>query len=182
MKTVFETERLILRPWKMEDAESLFKYASHPKVGPICGWTPHKDLAESRWVLEHILMVPETYAMVLQETGEVIGSISLMFGDAGNMPLQEGECELGYWLGVPYWGQGLMPEAAKALLHHAFEDLSCSGVWCGHFEGNLQSRRVMEKCGFVYDHTTEKRYRASLGIEGVGYVFFLSRTRWGEIE
>ena len=71
---------------------------------------------------------------------------------------------------------------SSLLLHHAFEDLSCSGVWCGHFEGNLQSRRVMEKCGFVYDHTTEKRYRASLGIEGVGYVFFLSRTRWGEIE
>lgn len=182
MKTVFETERLILRPWKMEDAESLFKYASHPKVGPICGWTPHKDLAESRWVLEHILMVPETYAMVLKETGEVIGSISLMFNKGNIAEIREGECELGYWIANPYWGRGLTPEAAKVLLHHAFEDLSCSGVWCGHFEGNLQSRRVMEKCGFVYDHTTEKRYRASLGIEGVGYVFFLSRTRWGEIE
>ena len=95
MKTVFETERLILRPWKMEDVESLFKYASHPKVGPICGWTPHKDLAESRWVLEHILMVPETYAMVLKETGEVIGSISLMFDKGSIAEIREGECELG---------------------------------------------------------------------------------------
>ena len=178
MKFILETERLILRPWKMEDAESLFKYASYPKVGPICGWTPHKDLEESRSVLQNILMVPETYAMVLKETGEAIGSISLMFGKGSIASVREGECELGYWLAYPYWGTGLTPEAAKELLRHAFEDLNCSGVWCGHFEGNLQSRRVMEKCGFVYDHTTEAKYRASMDSIGAGYVFYLSRENW----
>ena len=177
---IMETERLRLRPWQEKDIDSLYLYAKDPAVGPICGWMPHKDREESRWVLEHILMVPETYAVEFKATGEAIGSISLMFGDAGNMPLQEGECELGYWLGVPYWGQGLIPEAAKELLRHAFEDLNCSGVWCEHFEGNLQSRRVMEKCGFVYDHTTEKKYRASMDAEGVGYVFFLNQSHWME--
>lgn len=178
MKFTLETERLFLRPWKMEDAESLFKYASHPKVGPICGWTPHQDPEESRSVLQNILMVPETYAMVLKETGEAIGSISLMFGDAGSLPMQEGECELGYWLGVPYWGQGLMPEAAKELLRHAFEDLNCNGVWCGYYEGNTQSRRVIEKCGFTYDHRAENEYCRAMNEYRTGYNYYLSYENW----
>ncbi len=178
---IWETDRLILRPWQAEDAESLYTYAQDPKVGPICGWMPHKDIEESRNVLQNILMVPETYAMELKETGKAIGSISLMFGEQGNIPLHENECELGYWLGVPYWGQGLMPEAAQVLLRHAFEDLSCGGVWCGHVEGNLQSRRVMEKCGFEFAHMTEARFRPSLNRACVGYTFYLSRERWLEL-
>lgn len=173
-----KTERLILRPWMEEDLESLFKYASHPEVGPICGWTPHKDIEESQWVLKNILMVPETYAMVLQETGEAIGSISLMFGNSSNLPLTDGTCELGYWLANPYWGRGLTTEAAKALIDHAFDDLQCSGVWCCHMEGNDRSRRVMEKCGFQYDHSVEKVYRPSLGEERTSHRFYLSREKW----
>lgn len=174
----FETERLCLRPWEETDLESLFKYAQHPKVGPICGWNPHKDIEESREVLHKILMVPETYAMVLKETGEAIGSISLMFGTDGNMELQAEECELGYWLAHPYWGQGLTPEAAKELLRHAFEDLGCSCVWCGHYEGNMQSRRVMEKCGFVFDHKVEQIYCRALDEYRVGYKCKLTAEMW----
>ena len=168
-----ETERLILRPWMNSDLNALYKYASHPEVGPICGWTPHKDLEESRWVLEHILMVPETYAMILRETDEAIGSISLIFDNSNDIFLAEGECELGYWLGRPYWGKGLTTEAACALIGHAFDDLNCVGMWCRHFEGNERSRRVIEKCGFVYHHTTEKNYRPSMECEGVSHVFYL---------
>ena len=173
-----KTERLILRPWKEEDLEALFKYASHPEVGPICGWTPHKDMEESRWVLAHILMVPETYAIVLRETNETIGSISLMFGDSGNLPLAKGECELGYWLGYPYWGNGLTTEAARAMTAHAFDDLKCVGMWCCHCEGNDRSRRVMEKCGFTYRCTEEKIFRQSLGEARDRHKYYLSEEQW----
>lgn len=175
---IMETERLRLRPWQDSDIDSLYLYAKDPAVGPICGWMPHKDREESRWVLEHILMVPETYAVELKATGEAIGSISLMFGEAGNMPLQEGECELGYWLGVPYWGQGLMPEAAKELLRHAFEDLDCKIVWCGYYEGNTQSRRVIEKCGFTFDHRAENEYCRAMNEYRIGYNYCLRRENW----
>ena len=57
---------------------------------------------------------------------------------------KDDECELGYWIGKPFWGQGLIPEAAKELLRYAFEDLGMRAVWCGYYEGNEKSRRVQE--------------------------------------
>ena len=61
---------------------------------------------------------------------------------------KDDECELGYWSGQPFGGKGLIPEAAKELLRHAFEDLKMNVVWCGYYAGNMQSKRVQEKCGF----------------------------------
>ena len=63
------------------------------------------------------------------------------------------ECEIGYWIGEPYWGQGLISEAIREILRHAFEDLHLSSVWCGYYDGNEKSRRAQEKCGFIYHHT-----------------------------
>ena len=60
------------------------------------------------------------------------------------------EGEIGYWLGEPFWGQGLIPEATKRLIRYAFEDCHLKKLWCGSFEGNHNSRRVQEKCGFHY--------------------------------
>ena len=45
---VLSTERLLLRPWRETDAESLYKYAKNPEVGPVAGWPPHKNIEESR--------------------------------------------------------------------------------------------------------------------------------------
>ena len=70
-----------------------------------------------------------------------------------DMTDKDDECELGYWSGQPFGGKGLIPEAAKELLRHAFEDLKMNVVWCGYYAGNMQSKRVQEKLGFVYHHT-----------------------------
>lgn len=64
--------------------------------------------------------------------------------------MAEHEAEIGYWIGVPFWGQGLIPEAVRALLARCFEELGCEAVWCGYYDGNDKSRRVQEKCGFLY--------------------------------
>ena len=58
-----------------------------------------------------------------------------------------------YWIGKPYWGQGLIPEAVRALLSRCFCDLALDAVWCGYYDGNTKSKRVCEKCGFRYHHT-----------------------------
>lgn len=67
--------------------------------------------------------------------------------------MQTNEAEIGYWIGKPYWGQGLIPEAVKALLSRCFNDLELNAVWCGYYKGNDKSKRVCEKSGFKYHHT-----------------------------
>ena len=88
------------------------------------------------------------------------------------------EYELGYWLGRPFWGQGIIPEASRELLRHAFEDLKMKRIWCGHYEGNAKSRRVMEKLGFVYHHTTEGIELTDLGEIRTGHALILTREDW----
>ena len=152
---VFETERLILRRWQESDAEDLYIYASDPDVGPIAGWPPHQSIDESRNVIKTVFGGAEAYAVCLKADNRAVGAIELMLNGHTDMTEKDDECELGYWLGKPFWGQGLIPEAAREMLRHAFEDLGMSRVWCGYFEGNNKSKRVQEKVGFKYQWTTK---------------------------
>ena len=97
---------------------------------------------------------------MLKETDEPVGSIGLMIGEKSNLDLPENEGEIGYWIGVPYWGQGLIPEAMNELIRHAFEELRLDRLWCGYFDGNEKSKRCQEKCGFRYHHTNKDIYWA----------------------
>ncbi|NLB39680.1 MAG: GNAT family N-acetyltransferase [Clostridiales bacterium] len=151
---VIETARLRLRPWHDADAEVLYSLASHPQVGPNAGWLPHESVAESQAVIATILSGPYDYALELKETGLPVGAISLRLHRPGDTDLKPGEGEIGFWLGVPYWGQGLMPEAVRALLSLAFDQMGLTCVWCAYWRGNERSRRVQEKCGFIYHHTS----------------------------
>lgn len=153
---ILETSRLILRPWKTADAEELYRYARDPAVGPAAGWPVHTSVTNSREIIRGVLSQPETYAVVLRETGKPVGSAGIMRRELGGAPMGEDEAEIGYWLGVPYWGQGLIPEAVRELLRRCFEDLGISAVWSGYYDGNEKSRRVQEKCGFVYHHTEDE--------------------------
>ena len=99
-----ETDRLILRSWYDSDAEELYKYAQNPQVGPVAGWPPHQSVEESLEIIRTVFSYPETYAIVLKETGKPIGCIGLKTGNATDLTERDDECELGYWLGVPYWG------------------------------------------------------------------------------
>ena len=145
---VLETERLALRAWEEADAAEVFRYASSPNVGPIAGWPVHTSVENSREIIRNVLSVPETFAIVWKDTNLPIGSIGLKMGEATDLTDAEDECEIGYWLGVPFWGQGIMPEAVREILRYAFEDLGMNKVWCGYYDGNDKSKRVQEKCGF----------------------------------
>lgn len=148
---MLETERLVLRPWTEEDTEALYRYAKDPAVGPIAGWPPHTSVQNSREIIHDVLSAPETYAVVLKESGEPIGSVGLLFGENGNVPLAADEAELGYWVGVPHWGQGIIPEASRELIRHGFQDLGLTRIWCTNDEANTNSQRVQEKLGFTFD-------------------------------
>ncbi len=146
------SERLVLRPWQERDAEELYELAKDPRVGPAAGWPVHTSVENSRQIIRDILSAPETYAVVLKRTGNIIGCIGLLFGDKGHMPLSENEAEIGYWSGVRYWGQGLAPEAATELIRRCFEELGLDKLWCAYYAGNEKSMRVAKKCGFVHHH------------------------------
>jgi len=152
---ILKTDRLILRPWKEQDAQQLYKYAKDPNVGPIAGWPVHTDVENSRQIIKNVLSVDETYAVVLKSEDLPIGSIGLKIGKKSNIALRNDEGEIGYWIGVPYWGQGLIPAAVHALLIHGFDEIGLEVIWCGYFDGNEKSWRVQEKCGFTYHHTEE---------------------------
>lgn len=174
-----ETKRLRLRPWEDGDAESLYRWAKDPEVGPRAGWKPHESVEESRGIIRGVLSAPETYALVLRESGEPVGSMGL-FPPQYTVPAEELEravqLELGYWIARPYWGRGLVPEAAEELLRYAFEELGCGMVHCCHFDWNGQSKRVIEKLGFTYSMTHETT--DSLGRLQNTRCYTLSRAAW----
>ncbi len=151
---IMETDRLILRPWRESDAVSLFRYASDPDIGPIAGWLPHASVDDSLEIIRTVFASPEIYAVVLKNSHELVGSCGIMFSDSlHSADMKQGEAEIGYWIGKPYWGQGMIPEAVKALLSRCFNKLRLDAVWCGYYEGNDKSKRVCEKSGFKYHHT-----------------------------
>lgn len=153
---MIETNRLILRPWEEDDAEVLFRYASDPDIGPIAGWPTHTSVENSLEIIRTVFAAPETYAVVLKDTGEPVGSCGIMFSDSlHSADMKQNEAEIGYWIGKPYWGQSLIPEAVMALLARCFHDLHLDAAWCGYYDGNTKSKRVIEKCGFKYHHTNK---------------------------
>lgn len=174
---VIETERLILRPWKESDAEWLYKYASDQQVGPIAGWPIHTSVENSREIIKTVLSAPETYAVVLKSEGHAVGSVGLMIGSASNLDIAENEGEIGYWIGVPYWGKGLIPEAVNELIKYAFDELDLQKLWCGYFDGNEKSKRAQEKCGFVYHHTNENIYWALMDDVRTEHITCLERKK-----
>lgn len=158
-----KTKRLLLRPWREEDAERLYRLCRVPEIGAGAGFPPHESPDMSRAVIRDVLSQPETYAVVNRRTGEVIGSASLLLSLEGSDCKQPGDAEVGYWIGREYWGWGFATEALSALVRHAGEDLGLRRLWGVIFPGNIGSRRVLEKAGFTLDHR-EDTYVAQLGL------------------
>ena len=175
---ILETERLILRPWKEDDAESLYKYAKDPEVGPKAGWPVHTSVENSREIIRNVLSADETYAVCLKENNVAIGSIGLISPAQSHTEANDDELEIGYWIGVPYWGQGLIPEAVRAVQKHAFLDLGCSAMWWGYYDGNEKSKRCQEKCGFKYHHTEENKPCTLMGDVRTEHFTYLTKEQW----
>lgn len=145
---ILKTENLILRPWEEGDAEYLYHFAKNPKIGPIAGWPPHECVEFSLNIINTVFSKKETYAITLNEIP--IGCISLLIHPDGNHYWGDGSGELGYWIAEDYWGQGLVVEASKTLIEHAFKDLNLNQIYATYRIENTQSKRVLEKLGFKY--------------------------------
>ena len=169
-----QTDRILLRPWQESDAEALYKYASDPVVGERAGWSPHKSVEESLEIIRTVFKNPTTWAIVLKETNEAIGAMGYMPNCPLNLPAREGEPLVGYWVGKPYWNQGICTEALQLMLDHIRKETNYISLISSHFIDNSASGRVMEKCGFAPTgdtaidknlHSGEKRKMRVLRLE-----------------
>lgn len=149
-----ETDRLILRKWVESDLDDLYEYAKTPGVGPMAGWEPHESKAESYEILQMFINSKnDDWALVDKRSGKVIGSIgcrpdvSRKYSKAGN---------IGYVLAKPYWGKGIMPEVVNRILEYYFTETDLEIISVTHGSHNPNSKRVIEKCGFVYEGTLRK--------------------------
>ncbi len=151
-----ETERLILRPFKETDLKDFYEYASEEGVGEMAGWEHHESRDKSKEILDMFIKEDKDFAICLKENNKVIGSFGVKeYGMEAALTEFDGYLgrELGFVLARDYWGKGLMPEAAKAVIEYLFNELDYDFLLCGYYNFNNQSKKVQEKCGF-------KPYRA----------------------
>jgi [ribosomal protein S5]-alanine N-acetyltransferase len=148
---IIETERLILRRMRLDDAEDLFAYGSDPEVTRTTTWPTHLSIDDSRtfltWVLEQYERGEHAgWGIEHRADGKFIGTVGyVMFSDAGYVG------EIGYALARPYWGQGLTTEAAKAVIRFGFDYLGLHRIQATCHADNVGSYRVMEKAGMRFE-------------------------------
>lgn len=169
---VLTTDRLTLRPWRESDLPDFYEYASVDGVGQMAGWNPHRNVEESKVILSHFIKGKHVFA--LEYRGKVIGSLGIEEYSEENYPELDSlqGREIGYVLSKAYWGQGLMPEAVKAVIAWLFNEENLDFIIVGHFDRNAQSRRVIEKCGFQYIKTTKFETRYETVENSIEYILY----------
>lgn len=143
-----ETERILLRPWREEDAEELYHLASDPEVGPRAGWSPHRSVDESRDIIRTIFNNNHTWAIVRKASGEPFGCICYYLPIESNIGIGPQDAEVGYWVGRPCWNRGIATEALHLLIDHCFSEKGFHTLWADYLPDNPASGRVLLKCGF----------------------------------
>ena len=169
---VLTTDRLTLRPWRESDLNDFYEYASVDGVGQMAGWNPHRNVEESKMILAHFIKGKHVFA--LEHQGKVIGSLGVEEYSEENYPeldALQGR-EIGYVLSKACWGQGLMPEAVKAVIGWLFDEIQLDFIIVGHFDRNAQSKRVVEKCGFQYIKTTKFETRYETVENSIEYILY----------
>lgn len=161
-----ETDRLILRRYKIEDADAMYKnWASDSEVTKFLTWQPHPSVEVSRSIIEDWLKKysDEKYyqwAIVLKDNGnEPIGGISVV-----HMNEDISMVHIGYCLGRAWWRRGIMSEALKAVTDFMFDTVEVNRVEARHDPRNPNSGKVMQKCGMKYEGTLRSADRNNQGI------------------
>jgi len=152
-RPTIETEWLVLRPFRLEDASDVQRLCSAREIAAATLLIPHPypDGAAEQWIAGHAAAYERGESLELaieaREGATLVGAIGL------RMEREHERAELGYWIGVPHWGRGYATEAAKALLRHAFEEEGMHRVFAYHFANNPASGRVLQKIGMKHEGT-----------------------------
>lgn len=160
-----ETDRLVLRRFRLEDAEDMYaNWASDPEVTKFLTWPPHSSVDVTKSLLATWISRYEdggyfNWVMEYKETGKVIGNISVIKLDE-----RIDAADMGYCMSRAYWGQGLMPEALIAVMDYLFDVVGLNRVAACHDANNPKSGRVMEKAGMKQEGILRDAGKNNLGI------------------
>jgi RimJ/RimL family protein N-acetyltransferase len=171
---VLETERLTLRAPRHEDIKPIALLANDRRIAVNTARIPHPYRVED--AEQFIAGVNRRD----RELSFVITCGNTLIGGCGIDPREDG-LELGYWLGVPYWGRGYATEAVRALIDHAFGDLEHETLQAGARVSNPASRRVLEKCAFQWTGVRLTRIRA-INSAAPSDRFRLDRGLWASLK
>jgi RimJ/RimL family protein N-acetyltransferase len=149
MRTL-ETKRLNLRAWKLSDVQDYLEYAKNSLVGPNAGWKPITTENDAINIIKMFIENNDVWAIELKSENKIIGGFGLHDSAPDEKLKSLKQREIGYVLNPKYWGNGYIPEAVNKVLEYSFIKKELDLVWCGHFEDNLKSKRVNEKCGFQF--------------------------------
>src|SRR4051812_39778353 len=173
---VLATARLRLRAPQREDATAIAALANDRRIAENTTRIPHPyTLTDAEGFLHYLEESETETAFAITRADDALIGICGLLMKPRKMP------EIGYWLGVPYWGQGYATEAARAVIDHAFEDLGLERLEAGARVSNPASRRVLEKCGFQWSGVTLLRIHAIASSAPVDR-FRLDRGLWASLK
>jgi RimJ/RimL family protein N-acetyltransferase len=171
---VLETARLVLRPSGMADAPSIAAIINDRRIAENTARVPHPyTVADAEAFIAHVQTGREIALLITLPDDTIVGG-------CGCGRLRADGLEIGYWLGVPYWGRGYATEAARALIDHVCGDLGHEELLGGARVSNPASRRGLEKCGFQWTGAVLQRVRA-LGTSVPCDRFRFTRARWAAL-
>lgn len=175
---MIDFDKFILKHWDIEFAKDLYILAKNPLVAFNCSWLSYNNIKNNniennQKIIENILLnnilynnelninnLYSNYAIFLKDYNKkliLIGSIGIKDKIQSDLFNNDNSVELGFWIGEPFWGNGYMTEVINCMLRYLFIDLNISSVWCGYREGNIQSKRVQEKCGFNFKYLEKNK-------------------------
>ena len=149
---IIETDRLILRPITLDDAEACFSWNSDERVTKYMAYSTYSDISQTiDWINSTLVDEKEwNWAFVLKEENKVIGT-----GGIGPNAQMKDYWGIGYNLHYDYWHKGYFTEAMKAIIEFVYRKLGIKKICSDHAVDNPRSGKVMEKCGLKFDHYGE---------------------------
>jgi putative acetyltransferase len=173
-----ESERLILRGFTELDTDDLCRYAADPEVGPRAGWKPHESRAESLAIVRTFIADDNVWAIERKRDRRMIGSLGFHADKWRNLPDAR---MFGYVLARDCWGNGYMSEAVRRATEYAFVEAGMQLMSVSHYTFNNRSRRVIEKCGFVYEGTIRRTFLRYDGAVFDEAVYSLTKEEWSSL-
>jgi RimJ/RimL family protein N-acetyltransferase len=174
--SVLGTERLVLRAPRLDDAEAIATLINDRRIAENLARVPHPySLADAEGFIEWASKNDSEASFLITLPDDTI------VGGCGVGVLSGTDPEIGYWLGVPYWGNGYATEVARAVIDHAFTNLGYERLEAGARVSNPASRRVLEKCGFQWTGVILQRVRA-INSAAPSDRFRLDRGLWASLK
>lgn len=149
---ILETDRLVLRPLTLDDAEACYSWNSDERVTKYMSYSTYTDISQTvNWIKSAMIDKADwNWAFVLKEVNKVIGT-----GSIGPNTQMKGYWSIGYNLHYDYWHKGYCTEAMRAIIDFAHTKLGVNKICSEHAVDNPRSGKVLEKCGLKFDHFGE---------------------------